>query len=45
MCESVDITMFIHVSDCSKTQKMYKVVEKYSKMLKFVSDYFKAIDA
>ena len=42
MCESVDITMFMHVSDCSKSQKMYnKAVEKYSKMLKFVSDYFK----
>lgn len=39
MCESVDNTMFMHVSICSKTHKMYdKTIEKISKKLKFVSD-------
>ena len=42
MHESVDSTMFIHVSDFSKTQQMCdKAVEKDSKMLKCVPDYFK----
>ena len=45
MSESVDSTMFMHVSYCSKTQKMCdKAVEKDSKMLKFVPDYFKTQD-
>lgn len=42
MCDSVDGTKFMHVSDRSKTHKMFdKVVEKDSKMLKFLSDYIK----
>ena len=40
--ESVDIIIFMYVSDCSKTQNMCdKAVEKDSKMLKFVPDYLK----
>ena len=40
MCESV--TIFMHVSDCSKTQEMcYEAVEKYLKMLKFVPNCLK----
>ena len=36
MCESVDGTIFMHDSDCSKTQKLCdKAVEKDSKMSKF----------
>ena len=44
--ESVDSTMFMHVSDCFKTQKMCdKAVDvNISKMLTFVSDYFKTQD-
>lgn len=35
MCESVDGTKFMHVSDCSKTHKMFdKVVEKTFKDVK-----------
>ena len=35
MRESVDSTMFMHASDCSKTQKMCdKAIEKDSKMFK-----------
>ena len=42
MRESVDSTMLMHVSDCSKSQKMCnKSKDKGSKMLKFVPDYFK----
>ena len=34
--------MFIHVFYCSKTQKLCdEVVEKYSKRLKFICDYFR----
>ena len=41
MCESVDMTILIYVSDCSKTQKMYdKVVEKDFKIIKPVPDCF-----
>ena len=41
MCESVDSTMLIYVSECSKTQKMYdKIVEKDLKMIKLVPDCF-----
>lgn len=41
MCESVDRTMLIYVSDCFKTQKMYdKVVEKDLKIIKLVPDCF-----
>ena len=36
MCESVYSTMFTHVSDCFKTQKMCdKAIEKNSEMLTF----------
>ena len=35
MSETVASTMFIHVSDCSKTQKKCKAVEKDSKILNF----------
>ena len=43
MCQTVDSTMFMHVSDHSKNQKTCdKAVKKGSKMLKFVPDYFKA---
>ena len=39
MCKNVDSTMFMHVSDCSKTQKICdKAVAEDSKLLKFVSD-------
>ena len=42
MSESVNSTIFTQVSDCSETQKMCdKTVQKDSKMLKFVPDYFK----
>ena len=42
-CHKVNGTIFMHASDCSKTQKMCdKAVEKDSKKLKFVPDYFKA---
>ena len=38
MRESVDSTMLMHVSDCSKSQKMCnKSKDKGSKMLKFYS--------
>ena len=44
MCESIDRTMFIHASDCSKTQKMCdNVTEQNTKMLKFVPVYFKTL--
>ena len=40
--EGVNITMLMHVSNCSKTHKMCdKTLNKDSKMLKFVSNYFK----
>ena len=39
-CHKVNGTIFMHASDCSKTQKMCdKAVEK---AVKFVPDYFKA---
>ena len=42
MHESVDSTIFKHVSDCYKTKIMCdEAVEKDSKMLKFVPYYFK----
>ena len=42
MRESVDTIMFMHVSDCSKTQKIgHKTVEKDSKMLKLAPGDFK----
>ena len=43
VCESIDGTFLMHVSGCSNnTQEMCdKAVEKNSKMLKFVLDYFK----
>lgn len=42
MCENVDSTMFMYDSDNSKTRKMCdKAVEKKSKDVKFVADYFK----
>ena len=42
MCESIGSTIFMHVSDCSKTQKMCDgAVDKDSKMLKCVPDCFK----
>ena len=42
MCESVDRTMFMYISDCFKTIKICdKAVEKDSEILKFVPDYFK----
>ena len=42
MCESVASTMFMHVTDCFKTQKTCgRALEKYSKMSKIVLDYFK----
>ena len=42
MCESVNSTMFMYVFDYSMSQKMGdEAVEKDSKILKFLRDYFK----
>ena len=41
MCEKVEKTMFMYISDCSKTQAMCDTdVEQNSRMLKFVLGYF-----
>lgn len=42
ICESIDNAIFMHFFVCSKTRKINdKLVEKGSKMSKFLSDYFK----
>ena len=42
ICESIHTAIFMHFFVCSKTRKINdKLVEKDSKMSKFLSDYFK----
>ena len=42
ICKSVYSTILMHIFYCSKTRKMCdKTLEKDSKMLRFVPDFFK----
>ena len=41
ICKNDDSTIFMHVSDCSKTWKMWRSFRKGSKMLKFVLETIK----